>query len=398
MASKNSNKTFCCYYKNISYMKADEKLMIASSKRVVIKIGSNVLTQDNGLNLNVIGSISRQISMLMDKKIEVILVSSGAMASGIKKIGLSKRPDEIPKRQAVAAVGQAGLIMEYEKAFERFDKKVAQILLTSDDLSNRKRYLNARNTIYTLLSWKVVPVINENDTVAIEEIKFGDNDNLAAMIALLLDADILITLTDIEGLYDKDPRNNPEASLIPTVESISKNLEKLAGGIAGPLGTGGMLTKIMAAKKVTAAGIPMIIAKGEKSDILTRLFAGEKHGTFFVPKKGRLSRKKCWIGYSLKPQGAVIIDDGAVSAIINEGKSLLPGGVIGVEGEFKEGAPVEFCNSNNEVIGMGLVNYSSADIIKIMGLKTSRIKEKLGHKPYDEIIHRDNLALTAECR
>ncbi|MBA3035878.1 MAG: glutamate 5-kinase [Desulfobacterium sp.] len=379
-------------------MKADDKLMITSSKRVVVKIGSNVLTQDHGLNLKVIDSISRQISMLMDKKIEVILVSSGAMASGIKKIGLSKRPDEIPKRQAVAAVGQAGLIMEYEKAFERFDKKVAQILLTSDDLSNRKRYLNARNTIYTLLSWKVVPVINENDTVVVEEIKFGDNDNLAAMIALLLDADILITLTDIEGLYDKDPRNNPDAKLIPSVDSINKSIEKIASGIAGPLGTGGMFTKIMAAKKVTAAGIPMIIAKGEQPDILTRLFAGEQHGTFFVPKKERLSRKKCWIGYSLKPQGAVVIDDGAASAIINKGKSLLPGGITGVEGEFKEGAPVEFCNSKNEVLGMGLVNYSSADIKKIMGLKTSRIKEKLGHKPYDEVIHRDNLALTAECK
>ncbi|MFH2047178.1 MAG: glutamate 5-kinase [Pseudomonadota bacterium] len=378
-------------------MKDGYKLMITSVKKVVVKIGSNVLTQDHGLNLKVIDSISRQISKLMDKKMEVILVSSGAMASGTKKIGLAKRPDEIPKRQAVAAVGQAGLIMEYEKAFERFDKKVAQILLTSDDLSNRKRYLNARNTIYTLLSWKVVPVINENDTVVVDEIKFGDNDNLAAMIALLLDADILITLTDIDGLYDKDPRNNPNAKLIPVVESITKSIEKMACNIAGPLGTGGMFTKIMAAKKVTAAGIPMIIAKGEKPDILTRIFAGEEHGTFFVPKKERLSRKKCWIGYSLKPQGAVIIDDGAESAITNKGKSLLPGGIVGVDGEFKEGAPVEFCNSKKEVLGVGLVNYSSADIKKIMGLKTSRIKEKLGHKPYDEVIHRDNLALTAEC-
>lgn len=378
-------------------MKDDDKLMVTSSKRVVVKIGSNVLTQDNGLNLKVINSISRQISMLMDRKIEVILVTSGAMASGIKKIGLLKRPDEIPKRQAVAAVGQAGLIMEYEKAFERFDKKVAQILLTSDDLSNRKRYLNARNTIYTLLSWKVVPVINENDTVVIEEIKFGDNDNLAAMIALLLDADILITLTDIEGLYTKDPRNNPDAKLIPVVDSITKSIEKIAGDIPGLLGTGGMFTKIKAAKKVTAAGIPMIIAKGEKPDIITRLFAGEKHGTFFVPGKERLSRKKCWIGYSLKPQGIIVIDDGAASAIINKGKSLLPGGIVEVEGEFMEGAPVEFRNLKNEVLGVGLVNYSSSDIKKIMGLKTGRIKEKLGQKPYDEVIHRDNLALTAEC-
>ncbi|MBU2620998.1 MAG: glutamate 5-kinase [Proteobacteria bacterium] len=375
----------------------DDRKSITSSKRVVVKIGSNVLTEDHGLNLKVIGSISRQISLLMDKGIEVIFVSSGAMASGLRKIGLKKRPDEIPKRQAVSAVGQAGLIMEYEKAFEKFDKKVAQILLTSEDLSNRKRYLNARNTIYTLLSWKIVPIINENDTVAVEEIKFGDNDNLAAMIAILMDADVLVTLTDIEGLYTKDPRNNPDAELIPVVNTIKKSIEKMAGSIPGTLGTGGMLTKIRAAKKVTAAGIPMIIAKGEKPGILTRLFEGEDHGTFFVPGKERLSRKKCWLAFSLKPQGIIIIDDGAVNAIVEKGKSLLPGGIIKVKGEFGKGSPVEFSNADNEVIGVGLVNYSAADIKKIKGLKTDRIKEKLGHKPYDEVIHRDNLALTGEC-
>lgn len=370
---------------------------IASSKRVVVKIGSNVLAEDHGLNIKVIASISRQISLLMDKGMEVILVSSGAMASGFRKIGLFNKPDEIPKRQAVAAVGQAGLIMEYEKAFEKFNKKVAQILLTSEDLSNRKRYLNARNTIYTLLSWNIVPIINENDTVAVDEIKFGDNDNLAAMISILMDADVLVTLTDMEGLYTKDPRGNPDAELIPVVGAIRKSLEKMAGGIPGTLGTGGMLTKIKAAKKVTAAGIPMIIAKGGKPGIITRIFEGEEHGTFFVPGKERLSRKKCWIAFSLKPQGTVIIDDGAVNAIAEKGKSLLPGGIIKVKGEFSEGSPVEFSNADDEVIGVGLVNYSAADIRKIMGLKTSRIKEKLGHKPYDEVIHRDNLALTGEC-
>lgn len=378
-------------------MKADRNLIFASTKRVVIKVGSNVLTQVDGLNIKVIRSLSRQISMLMNKGIEVIFVSSGAMASGLRKIGLQEKPDEIPKRQAVSAVGQAGLIMEYEKAFEEFDKKVAQILLTSEDLSNRKRYLNARNTIYTLLSWKIVPIINENDTVAVEDIKFGDNDNLAAMIAILMDADVLVTLTDMEGLYTKDPRKNSDAELIPVVRVIRKSVEKMAGGNPGTLGTGGMLTKIRAAKKVTAAGIPMVIAKGEKPGILTNLFEGEEHGTFFVPGKERLSRKKCWIAFSLKPQGTIIIDDGAVKAIVEKGKSLLPGGIIRVKGEFGQGSPVEFCNADNEVIGVGLVNYSASDIKKIMGLKTSRIKEKLGHKPYDEVIHRDNLALTGEC-
>jgi glutamate 5-kinase len=378
-------------------MKTDRNLIFASSKRVVIKVGSNVLTQDDGLNIKIIRSLSRQISMLMDNGVEVIFVSSGAMSSGLKKVGLQKRPDEIPKRQAIAAVGQAGLIMEYEKAFERYDKKVAQILLTSDDLSSRKRYLNARNTIYTLLSWKVVPIINENDTVAVEEIKFGDNDNLAAMIALLMDADVLVTLTDIDGLYTKDPRSNSDARLITVVDSIKKSIEKMASGIPGSLGTGGMLSKIRAARKVTAAGIPMIIAQGGKPDILIRLFAGEEDGTFFVPQKERLSKRKCWIAFSLKPQGMIVIDDGAANAIVSKGKSLLPSGISSVSGEFSEGAPVEFCNMENDVLGVGLVNYSSAEINKIKGLRSVKIKEKLGHKPYDEVIHRDNLALTGEC-
>ena len=377
--------------------KTDRNLIFASSKRVVIKVGSNVLTQDHGLNIKAIRSLSRQISMLMDNGVEVIFVSSGAMASGLKKIGLQKRPDEIPKRQAAAAVGQAGLIMEYEKAFERYDKKVAQILLTSDDLSSRKRYLNARNTIYTLLSWKVVPIINENDTVAVEEIKFGDNDNLAAMIALLMDADILVTLTDIEGLYTTDPRSNSDARLVTVVDSIKKSIEKMASGIPGALGTGGMLSKIRAARKVTAAGIPMVIAQGGKPDILIKLFAGEEYGTFFIPRKERLSRRKCWIAFSSKPQGMIVIDDGATNAIVSEGKSLLPSGITRVVGEFSEGAPVEFCNMGNEVLGVGLVNYNSAEINKIKGLKSGKIKEKLGHKSYDEVIHRDNLALTGEC-
>ena len=233
-------------------MTIHHKLSFGRAKRMVVKVGSNVLTEDNGLNLKAMRSIARQICRLIESGLEVILVSSGAMASGVKKIGLTTRPDELPKRQAVAAIGQAGLMMEYEKAFGRYRRKVAQILLTSEDLSNRKRYLNARNTLYTLLSWKVVPIINENDTVWVEEIKLGDNDNLAAMITLLMDADVLINLTDIDGLYTKDPRTFPDAELISTVSTISKETEKMAGDIPGALGTGGMISKIKAARKVTA--------------------------------------------------------------------------------------------------------------------------------------------------
>ena len=371
--------------------------ILYNARRVVVKVGSNVLTEDYGLNLKAIRSISRQICRLIDGGIEIILVSSGAMASGIRKVGLDKRPDEIPKRQAIAAIGQAGLIMEYEKAFARYHKKVAQILLTGDDLNNRKRYLNARNTLCMLLSWQVVPIINENDTVMIEEIQFGDNDNLAAMITLLMDADILVNLTDIDGLYTKDPRTSPDADFIPLVSIIGEDIKKIAGDIPGALGTGGMLSKINAAKKVTAAGIPMIIANGGRPDVLKKLFSGKNVGTFFTPNKKKLKSRKCWIAFTLKPKGVIRIDDGAAEAILTKGKSLLPSGIVGVEGEFSVGAPVEFRKTDDETLGTGLVNYSSTDIRKIMGLKSSQIKNRLGHKPYDDVIHRDNLAVTAEC-
>jgi glutamate 5-kinase len=377
-------------------MKTDRKTSFDNAKRVIVKVGSNVLTEDSGLALNVVRSISRQICRLIDRGLEVILVTSGAMSAGLRKIGLSKRPDEIPKRQAVSAVGQASLIMEYENAFERYGNKVAQILLTSDDLNNRKRYLNARNTLYTLLSWQVVPIINENDTVAIESIKFGDNDNLAAMIALLMDADILIILSDIDGLYAKDPRSNPDAELIPMITAFNKGLEKIAGDIPGSLGTGGMLSKIKAAKKVTAAGVPMVIANGNVPDILEKLFDGGNYGTFFVPQAERLSSRKCWIGYSLKPEGVIVIDHGAATAVLKRGKSLLSSGIVDVEGSFGIGAPVEFKTAESDILGTGLVNYSAADIRKIMGLQSRQIQERLGEKPYDEVIHRDNLVITTE--
>jgi glutamate 5-kinase len=368
------------------------------AKRIVVKVGSNVLTAEKGVNTKVINALSRQISKLMDEDHEVMLVTSGAMASGQKKIGLDRRPDEIPKRQAIAAVGQPGLMMAYEKAFQKYGKKVAQILLTSDDLSNRKRYLNARNALHTLLSWKIIPIINENDTVAVEEIKFGDNDNLSAMIALLMEAEILINLTDISGVFTSDPRRDPDAELIPVIESITKQIEKIAGHIPGALGTGGMSSKIKAARKVTGAGIPMVIANGLEKDILDKLFSGAPLGTFFVPAKTKLSSRKCWIGYTLKPKGKIKIDDGAAKAIVNKGKSLLPGGIVSVEGEFDVGAPVEVMDGNKNSLGIGLVNYNAADIRNIMGRPSSKISEILGQKTYDEVIHRDNLTIFNECK
>ena len=367
--------------------------------RVVVKVGSNVLTAPDGLNLDAIASITTQICQLLDRGIQIILVSSGAMASGMKKMGLAKRPESIPKRQAIAAVGQAGLIQEWETAFAGFDRKVAQILLTSDDLTSRKRYLNARNTLNTLLAWQVVPIINENDTIMIEEIKLGDNDNLAAMIALLLDADIFVNLTDIDGLYDKDPRNHRDAQLIPRVTTFGRDIEKYAGDIPGALGTGGMLSKIKAARKVTMSGIPMVIAKGHRPDVLLRLIDGEAQGTYFVPRQQKLNRRKCWIGYTLKTSGTLTVDAGATRALLTNGKSLLPSGIVKVAGQFAVGAAVAIVDPDGQPVGNGLVNYSANDIRIIMGLKSNQIKARLGQKTYDEVIHRDNLVITVatEC-
>ncbi len=376
-------------------MTYDRKVLFAEASRIVVKIGSGIITHDNGLNIDVIRSVGGQVSALIDRGLEVLLVSSGAMAAGAKKIGIKKRPDEIPKRQAIAAVGQAGLILEYEKAFARHGRKVAQILLTSDGLTSRKRYLNARNTLNTLLNWGIVPVINENDTISIDEIKFGDNDTLSAMIALLMDADILINLTDIDGLFNTDPRRDPNARLLSEIPAVTRDIHKIAGETPGALGTGGMRTKIKAAEKVGAAGVPMIIARGSRPNVLLDLFDGVKLGTFFAPAREKLANRKRWIAFSLKPKGSIFIDDGAANAIMHNGKSLLPIGIIGLEGEFGVGAPVEFKNRNCS-IGMGLVNYGSADIRKIMGIQTSKIVETLGEKPYDEVIHRDNLAVTGE--
>ncbi len=377
-------------------MGTHKRLHIKNAKRVVVKVGSGVLTLNHGLNLEIIETISHQISLLQDRGCEVILVSSGAIAAGVKKIGFKRRPEGIPARQAAAAVGQAGLILSYDTAFAHHGKRVAQLLLTRDDLGNRRRYLNARNTINTLLDWKIVPIINENDTVVIEEIKLGDNDNLSAMITLLMDADILINLTDIDGLFDKDPRIHPDACLIPEVTTITREMELAACGIPGNLGTGGMLSKLKAAKKLSKAGRPMIIAGGKNENVLSRLVDGEALGTYFLPGRKELNSKKCWIAYNLKPQGMIRLDPGAREAVITRGKSILPIGITAVEGEFGMGAPIEIKAPDNTTIGNGLANYSSADIRRIMGLKTAAIKDVLGSKPYDDVIHRDNLAITFE--
>ncbi len=367
---------------------------VENSKRIVVKAGSNILTGTSGLNMETVTSISSQVSWLCDQGKQVVLVTSGAVSAGMRKIGLAIKPSSIPERQAAAAAGQAVLMMEYERAFDLYGKKVAQILLTSEDMNSRKRYLNARNTIHTLLEWQIVPVINENDTVSIDEIKFGDNDNLSALVAMMVDADLLINLTDIDGLYDSDPRSNPGAVLLSEVDKISSDLEQMASGAGSAIGTGGMLTKIRAARKATGSGIPMIIAKGSQPDILMDIFQGISHGTYFRPSETRLSAKKSWIAFTVKPKGSIILDDGAAEAVYVKGKSLLPSGIVEVRNEFGEGAPVEIMDKTGRVLGTGLVNYNSRDIRCIMGLKTVAIADVLGGKPYDEVIHRDNMSIS----
>jgi glutamate 5-kinase len=370
---------------------------LKNSRRIVIKVGSGVLSLAHGLNLELIESLSHAIGSLTTKGTQVILISSGALACGVKKIGFSRKPDDVKGRQAASAVGQAGLMLAYENAFETVGCKVAQLLLTRDDLANRRRYLNARNTINTLLDWRIVPIINENDTIVTEEMKLGGNDNLGAMITLLMDADLMINLTDTEGLYDKDPREYPDARLIPVVTKITRKMEQAAAGAPGTLGTGGMLTKLQAAKRLARTGIPMIIAHGRQPDILTRIFKGEPEGTYFVPGKKRLNSRKCWIAYSLKPQGEIHLDKGATRAILTRGKSILPIGITSVNGSFSKGASVEIKSDVNQSLGKGLVNYSSEDISCIMGHRSDTICNMLRlSQPYAEVIHRDNLAITYE--
>lgn len=371
----------------------DRQGIFQSTRLAVVKLGSGVLTIDNGLNTDVISAITEQVSELIDSGIQVIMVSSGAVASGMKKMGRDAKPASTPAKQATAAIGQAGLILEYEKAFSRFQKKTAQILLTHNDLVNKKRHLNARNTLTTLLDWKVIPIINENDTVATDELKFGDNDNLSAMIALLLNADVLINLTDIDGLYDRDPRNNPEARFMPVIETIGKSLEKVASSIPGAVGTGGMLSKIKAARKATAAGIPMFIASGKEPDILRNLFSGNEKGTFFVPKNGRMESKKRWLAFNARPEGALTLDQGAVKAILKNGKSLLPSGIVEVNGDFRIGDAVSCQDVDGNLLATGLTNYSASDIRKIRGKKSGEIETILGSKNDDEVIHRNNMAI-----
>jgi glutamate 5-kinase len=362
--------------------------------RIVVKVGTSNLTHKTGkLNINQLEKMVRSLADLTNQGYEVVLVSSGAIGAGIGKMGFKKQLKTIPEKQAAAAVGQGILLHMYEKLFGEYGQTVAQVLLTRDDLNERRRYLNARNALLTLLGWGTIPIINENDTLAVDEIRFGDNDTLASLVAGLVDADLLILLTDIDGLYSANPRTCQDAKLIAVIEEITPEIVKLAGGAGSDLGTGGMATKIHAAKITMNFGIPMVIANGGQGGILADIIGGKPVGTLFLPKEHRLQSKKRWIAHGSDIQGEIKVDKGASEAIVSHGKSLLPSGVTAVKGKFEVGNVVRIVNPEGTDIARGIVNYGSREIELIKGQQTSKLAEILGHKDYDEVVHRNNLTV-----
>jgi len=363
-------------------------------RRIVIKVGSAVLTDQNGLDNRVIEDLCSQVASLRSGNREVTLVSSGAIAAGMGKMLDLPLPKTIPDKQALAAVGQGRLMRAYEEAFENFGIRVAQILITREGLVSRHRYVNAKNTLKTLLQWGIVPIVNENDTVATEELQFTDNDALAVLIVNLVEAEVLICLSDVDGLYDRDPREDPNAHRIPEVFKIDRSVIGLASEHAGRAGRGGMRSKIEAARMVTACGVPMVVAGGRTDKVLTRLFSGEGLGTaFYARERRRIYGRKPWIAFTLARQGAVDIDKGAAKAILEEGKSLLPVGIKGVTGNFDAGACIVVRNGLGEEIAVGLSGYGSQDLCKICGCHTGEIYDKIGPHEVREVIHRDSMVI-----
>ena len=367
---------------------------LATAKRFVVKVGSALVTNNgSGLDLGAINDWARQIAQLRSQGREIVLVSSGAVACGVQRLGWDRRPKTVHEKQAAAAVGQAGLVEAYEAAFSKHGLRTAQILLTHDDLADRKRYLNARSTLTTLLELGVVPIINENDTVVTDEIKFGDNDTLGALVANLIEAEALIILTDQKGLYTADPRKDPSATLIQEATAGDESLEAMAGGAGSRVGTGGMITKVIAAKRAARSGAHTAIASGHETDPIIRLAAGEPVGTLLVSQTQPLAARKQWLADHLQLAGRLILDAGAVDAL-RAGKSLLPIGVTAVEGEFERGAAVACISPEGREIARGLSNYGSGEARLIARKTTADIETILGYVDEPEIIHRDNLILS----
>jgi len=363
-------------------------------RRVVVKVGSGlVTTPGEGPSSEPIGRLAADLSALVQDHREVALVSSGAIATGMARLGLKARPRSIPEKQAAAAVGQSALMWEYEQAFKKHGIAVGQVLLTGQDISDRSRYLNARNTLLALLDFGVLPIVNENDTVAVDEIKVGDNDNMAALVAHLIDADLLVLLTDVDGLYTGDPRRDPTARRLETVEAITDDIQRMVYDTSARVSVGGMSTKLQAAQKAGASGIPMVIASGREAGTLPRLLKGEPLGTYFQPRDDRLAARKRWIAFAVPPQGRLTVDAGAKKALTERGKSLLPSGLVAVDGQFDAGDVVALTQVDGVEFARGLVNYDADELRRIRGAKTADIERTLGYRGVDEVVHRDNMVI-----
>ncbi|MEK7816575.1 MAG: glutamate 5-kinase [Pseudomonadota bacterium] len=372
---------------------SDRRQTLVHTRRVVVKIGSALLTRDaQGLNVEGIGDWAAQIAGLRQRKIDVVLVTSGAVAAGMQRLGRKTRPHALHELQAMAAIGQMGLVQAYETAFQRHGLHTAQVLLTHEDLASRNRYLNARSTLTTLLALGAVPVINENDTVATDEIRFGDNDTLAALVANLVEADLLVILTDQAGLYERDPRQDPAARLVHEGEAGDVRLLEMAGG-SGALGRGGMRTKLLAAERAANSGAATVIAPGREIDVLARVLGGETLGTHLRPAQERLAARKQWLAAHAHTAGKLVLDEGAVRVIREAGKSLLPVGVKAVEGSFTRGEIVACCDAHGREVARGLVNYGADDTRRIIGKPSDQIETILGYVDEPELIHRDNMVV-----
>jgi len=377
-------------------LKDDLRRQILSKvKKIVVKIGTGVLTTDYGyVDREQIKRLAGQVVELKKMGYSVVVVSSGAIGSGMGELGIEKRPATLPKLQAVAAIGQSKLISVYDECFKLHGFHAAQIMLTREDFENRQRYLNICNTIHTLFQLNAIPVVNENDTISVDEIKFGDNDALSALVTNLLNAELLIILSSVDGLYDRFPTAKNKASVIPMVENISREIKQLAFDSKTARGVGGMQTKLEAASVVTNAGEAVIIANGRMDNVLKKIVQGENIGTLFLPKEEKLTSRKRWIGYTIKPKGKIYVDDGAMHALAEKGKSLLASGIVAAEGAFNKGDIVSVCKKEDRsIFARGLTNYSSQEIEKIKGCSTSHIAKVLGYKLYDEVIHRDNMVI-----
>lgn len=372
---------------------------LKNKKRVVIKVGSSALVgEKNQLSAVQCRALAKEISALMQTGLKVILVSSGAIAAGMDLLGKTRKPHAIPQQQALAATGQTALMHQYEKAFGKFGLKVAQVLLTLDDLSNRRRFLNARHTLYQLFKMGVVPIVNENDTVAVHEIKVGDNDNLAALITNLVEADLMINLSDVDGVFDADPRLNPGATRISELDKIHGWVKSKASKSLRQGSTGGMITKLEAAEKAQRFGVATVIANGKERGIIKKIISGKDVGTLILPtqEQDRLSGKQYWLTYNLKPQGILIVDSGAKAALVKKGRSLLSSGVRDILGNFHQGDPVDIKVMGGKTFARGLSSYSSAELAQIKGQKSTEIEKILGYKYFDEVIHRNDMVLIPE--